>query len=80
MVKNKARGDQKRKAEDAVAVLETIKECELEIRRDEESDKLLELIKKYPGSTQHELAVFMGMEEFEFRRAFRWLEHKGGNL
>jgi hypothetical protein len=58
-------------------VVEIMKKTAMSERRDNEAEKLLSSIKEFPGSTQQELIIFLDMPEFEFRRAFRWLEHKG---
>lgn len=66
-----------KKAEEMDSVLEAVKKCELEIKRDEEAEALLKLTNEFPGSTQCELFALLKMEEFEFARAFNWLDFKG---
>ena len=76
MKKLKLSKKRRKEIEEIGDVVEIVKKIEMSDKRDNESEKLLTLIKEFPGSTQQELIIFLGMEEGKFRRAFHWLEHE----
>lgn len=76
MKKLKLSKKRRKEIEEMGDVVEIVKKMEISDKRDNESEKLLALIKEFPGSTQQELIIFLEMEEGKFRRALHWLEHK----